>query len=73
MPGREVLEALVTLQAKGYLEPGGTRYQVSGEGHRMVQHLWQTLHSVEQELFGELSADELEIFKRGLRLLLAEH
>jgi flavin reductase (DIM6/NTAB) family NADH-FMN oxidoreductase RutF/DNA-binding MarR family transcriptional regulator len=73
MPGREVLEALATLQAKGYLELCGTRHQVSCEGHRMVQHLWETLHSVEQELFGELSADELEIFKRGLRLLLAEH
>jgi flavin reductase (DIM6/NTAB) family NADH-FMN oxidoreductase RutF/DNA-binding MarR family transcriptional regulator len=73
MPVHEVLEALATLQFKGYLEPDGGRQRVSVKGHAKVRHLWETLHRVERELFSELSDAELEVFKRGLRLSIVEH
>jgi flavin reductase (DIM6/NTAB) family NADH-FMN oxidoreductase RutF len=71
MPAPEVEEALSALQERGYLQPAGTRHEVTAAGHAKLEALWGTVNNAQQDIFGALSDGELEVFKKALRLGMA--
>ncbi len=70
MPAREVEEAMINLQHKGYLALDGAQRQVTAAGHAKLEELWNTVFKAQQELFSGLTEGELEVFKKGLRLAI---
>lgn len=72
MPARELTDAMANLQAKGYLAANGSQRWVTSAGHAKLEELWDTVHQAQQELFGELSEGELEVFKKALKLVVSK-
>ena len=73
MPTREIEEALASLQHKGLVGPAASGQQLTEAGQAQTEALWEIVHRQQEAVFGAVSAEELETFKRVLKLAMAAH
>lgn len=73
MPLHEVEEALAGLQHKALIAPAAAGWQLSAAGLAQTEALWEIVRRQQERVFAGVAAEELETFKKVLRVAMAAH
>ena len=73
MPTREIVEALTNMRRKGLVTETAAGYTLTEAGRAQTEALWDISRRQQQAVFAGVSAEELETFKKVLRVVMAAH
>lgn len=71
MPTREIEEALANLQAKGLVAEQDGTHQLTTAGRAQTEALWEIARRQQDAVFAGVSGEEIETFKKVLRMVMA--
>ncbi|MNZ32111.1 p-hydroxyphenylacetate 3-hydroxylase, reductase component [compost metagenome] len=71
MPTREIKEALANLQQKGLVSESAAGHQLTDAGRAQTEALWDISRRQQEAVFAGVSAEEIETFKKVLKVVMA--
>lgn len=71
MPTREIKEALANLQQKGLVSETTAGHQLTDAGRAQTEALWDISRRQQEAVFAGVSAEEIETFKKVLKVVMA--
>lgn len=71
MPTREIKEALANLQQKGLVSETAAGHQLTDAGRAQTEALWDISRRQQEAVFAGVGAEEIETFKKVLRVVMA--
>lgn len=73
MPTREIVEALTNLRRKGLVTETTAGYALSEAGRAQTEALWNISRRQQEAVFAGVAAEDIETFKRVLKVVMAAH
>lgn len=71
MPTREIEEALANLQGKGLVADSPAGYLLTDAGRAQTEALWEIARRQQDAVFAGVGAEDIETFKKVLRVVMA--
>ncbi|MNC51660.1 p-hydroxyphenylacetate 3-hydroxylase, reductase component [compost metagenome] len=71
MPTREIKEALANLQQKGLVSETTAGHQLTDAGRAQTEALWDISRRQQEAVFAGVSTEEIETFKKVLKVVMA--
>lgn len=72
MPVREIEQAVEILKRKGMVTDADDRYVLTAAGVDQAEALWRIAGEQQDKVFGAFSAEQIDIFKRMLKAVIAQ-
>lgn len=73
MPTREIVEALTNLRRKGLVAETAAGHELTDAGRAQTEALWDISRRQQEAVFAGVSAEDLETFKKVLKVVMAAH
>ncbi|SDS94184.1 p-hydroxyphenylacetate 3-hydroxylase reductase component [Pseudomonas oryzae] len=73
MPTREIVEALTNLRRKGLVAESAAGHELTDAGRAQTEALWDISRRQQEAVFAGVGAEDLETFKRVLKVVMAAH
>ncbi len=71
MPTREIKEALANLRQKGLVSESAAGHELTEAGRAQTEALWDISRRQQEAVFAGVSAEDLEAFKKVLKVVMA--
>lgn len=71
MPTREIVEALTNLRRKGLVTETAAGYELTEAGRAQTEALWEISRRQQEAVFAGVGAEDIETFKKVLRVVMA--